>query len=163
MTRKSHAALSPVHRNLVFAIAGMTFISGAIWAVGHFAEHADHAPLWLADYRGWLAKLHGGFAMLSLVALGSLLPQHVNSALKGRRNKRSGIATLATVTVLGLTGYGLYYFGDDTLRNWTEEIHIYLGLAGFLVLVAHVYGYAFGRMRRAAPVRNLAQAPAAAE
>jgi len=87
----------------------------------------------------WWLKVHGAAAMGFLIALGSLLPGHISHAWQARRNHRSGVSTLTLISILVLTGYGLYYAGGEESRPWISLVHWLMGLIGAGVLPLHVY------------------------
>ena len=83
-------------------------------------------------------KIHGGAAMLTIYLLGSMLYGHMVNAWQRRRNRASGGTTAATLLVLVLTGYGLYYFGGEELRRGAEWLHWVFGFATPLLLWWHI-------------------------
>jgi 4-amino-4-deoxy-L-arabinose transferase-like glycosyltransferase len=92
-------------------------------------------------------KLHGGLAMAALVMLGVLLPVHVQPGLRREAHRASGLAMLALVALLALTGYGLYYPGDEVWREGTSVTHLAIGVAAALWLVRHRRGQEGARVR----------------
>ena len=90
----------------------------------------------------WLLKIHGGAAMAFLVALGILIPTHIKRAWQVRRNRANGAFFVTVMGVLVVTGYGLYYFGDDRWRSAASWMHLILGLAAPALLALHIW---FGR------------------
>jgi len=77
--------------------------------------------------------------MAFLVALGILIPTHVKRAWQARRNRANGFILVAVIAMLIVTGYGLYYFGDDRWRSAASSIHLALGLASPMLLVLHIW------------------------
>jgi cation transport ATPase len=106
----------------------------------------------------WLLRLHGAAAMAFLVLIGTLLPLHVRSAWRARRNLATGIAMLAANAMLVATGYALYYVGSEVLRSWASVIHWGVGLGAVALMATHIV---LGRARRsrarrtAAPIADL--------
>src|SRR5260370_1691908 len=88
--------------------------------------------------------LHGGAAMIALLLLGGLVPLHLLPCWRQEKNRVAGIAMATVTTLLIITAFGLYYIGSDTLRAWTSDVHIILGLVFPALLTAHV---AVGRHR----------------
>jgi hypothetical protein len=86
----------------------------------------------------WLLRLHGAAAMIALIALGSLLPNHVRAAWRARKNRFTGGNMITLCLALTVTGYGLYYVGGETLRHVTSLSHLWLGLVFPVVLVWHI-------------------------
>jgi len=119
---------------LVYAVLAVLFLSGAIWGyLQYLVSGAD-----VAASKSWCLKIHGAAAMATLVLIGVLLHGHVRFAWRARRNRVNGVLVLSALGFLTLTGYGLYYAGDERLRAWTSWIHLGLGLALPALLVMHI-------------------------
>lgn len=132
--------LSQRHERWLYAIGVWVFLSGIGWLADHylfavsedFADpHAASEPLWL--------RLHGAAAMAALVAFGSLLPGHIARAWRVRINHRTGLLMVGLVALLAVTGYGLYYAGDEETRPWISMAHWLTGLLVALGLALHVH------------------------
>jgi hypothetical protein len=82
--------------------------------------------------------IHGGVAMATLLLLGALFPLHVQGSWRRGKNYGSGLVMVTVNALLIVTAFGLYYFGSETLRTWTSDIHIAVGLAFPVLLTAHV-------------------------
>ena len=121
------------------AIACMVFLSGAVAAGCDLLEAAgrelEAGPL----LRAGALRVHGGAAMLFLVAVGALIPTHLQRAWTARRNRWSGACFTAVLAALAVTGYGLYYFGGERLREITRWLHLGLGLAEPGLLLLHIF------------------------
>ena len=83
--------------------------------------------------------------MLSLVALGAWLPMHVLPRLQLRVGLTTGVLQLGLLTVLSLTGYGLYYLADDASRSAWSVTHWVAGLSLPVLLLIHRGPYRAGR------------------
>lgn len=94
-----------------------------------------------------LMQWHGAFAMLALLVLGALLPQHVRFAWHAMRNRWSGGVMLGVAAILVVTGYGLYY-ASEGLRDWSKWVHLGIGIAAIAALPAHIR---LGRRRHGRP------------
>ena len=131
---------------MLYSIVAVLFVTGVAWIA------LDRA-VW-PETSTYLLRLHGGAAMVMLVLLGALLPLHMRIAWRRRRNRASGLVMLVANAVLVVTAFGLYYTGSETLRHWTSELHIVIGLALPLLVAGHVVvGH---RSRRAAARARLA-------
>ena len=132
--------LSPRHKRWFYTVNALLFFSGVGWAVcGWFATRdATHAdPLhWLQP---WLLKLHGAAAMAFLIAVGILIPTHLKRGWQARRNRTNGAFFVTIIALLILTGYGLYYFGDDDWRSVASWVHQLLGFASPVLLAGHIW------------------------
>ncbi len=132
------ARLTRARRLLIYSVGAGLWLSGALWLVFHYFVHSAGAfgatrhplePWWLA--------LHGGFAFASLWLLGLLWGVHIMAGWTSAQRRWSGGSVLATLGVLVVSGYLLYYAGDDTLRAGTSILHWTLGLALPTVFIVH--------------------------
>ncbi len=125
-------------RRLVDATAALLWASGAAWLVAHYflIRQGPYGPQ-TSPAEPWALRLHGLVAMIALALLGLLWGVHVVRGWRARRARWSGGALLAVAAVLGVTGYLLYYLGDETLRQGVSWLHWGLGLAALVVFVAH--------------------------
>lgn len=138
--RQPPIRLSRRHERWIYAVGALVLVSGLGWLADHYlfagsAEfgdtHAASEPLWL--------RLHGAAAMLGLIVFGSLFPSHIVRAWFSRTNYMSGLVMLALMTLLVLTGYGLYYLGDEQIRTWISAVHWLAGLVAAMSIVLHVH------------------------
>lgn len=123
--------LHPWHYTATLSILIGVTLSGLVWAV--LAEGMEIE----APSLRWLAQTHGALALLSLVVLGALLPQHVRFAWAARRNRKSGGVMLATFVLLAASGYGLYY-GAEAWHSAVTWAHIAVGVLATLVFPIHL-------------------------
>lgn len=132
--------LGAFHRYCAYSILGLLFVSGVV----HFVLHQFFAvtgPFGAAPHPAEhsLLLLHGAAAMAALLLIGSLLPAHVGPSWLLDRNRRAGLALLAVVALMTLSGYGLYYLGADGLRAACRWLHIGAGLAFLPVFAGHLW------------------------
>ena len=131
--------LSSGHRSWIYWSAALLFGSGALWLVCHYFLQGEGefgpAP---SPLEPWALRLHGAAAMLALVVVGSLLPVHVRRAWHQRHNLRLGIALLAVMLLLTVSGYALYYFGGEEARPIISLLHWAVGLGAPPLLLWHV-------------------------
>lgn len=73
---------------------------------------------------------------------------HIRRALKAGRNLVSGWIMLVTMTLLTLTGFGLYYLAGESDRPVWSRIHWSVGLGLVVLIVIHVL---VGRASRLKP------------
>jgi len=114
--------LSRLHRRLLYVTLGSLLVSGALWE-------------WYRD--ATLMKIHGAAAMLALILFGMLLPGHTKGWNGCRR--KTGIPILGASAWLIVSGYLLYYAGNETVREFTSGSHLGIGLALPLLLGFHVW------------------------
>ena len=136
--RPDSIRLSRRHKFAFYTIVAVVFASGAVWTwLHHFARNENDFGSSPAET--WTLTIHGLFAAASLLVVGSMLPLHVKFAWRAKRNRFNGIFFISIVTLLILTGYGLYYIGNERLRSWTSWIHLIVGLALPPLLALHIW------------------------
>jgi hypothetical protein len=124
-------------RYLLYTVLALLFLSGVVWAYWNYlvAVPGDFEM----SAKAWAMKIHGAAAMAVLVLIGMLLSTHVRLAWRARRNRANGSVFLSAFSVLTITGYGLYYAGDERLRAGTSWIHLAVGLALPILLLIHLF------------------------
>jgi hypothetical protein len=127
--KRSKVLLAPLHKQLLYVVIALLWLSGAVWI--YLYETSPSRPLWM--------KIHGAAAMVFLILFGTLLMQHVPEGWRQDRQRSSGVSLLGLCGLLIVTGWGLYYWGDDTLRQWTTVIHTGVGLALPVLIWLHVW------------------------
>jgi len=132
--RTNRIRFSPSLNYWFYSVFAILFFSGAIWIL---IRYSDFAP--------WLLRIHGAAAMASLVMLGVLIPVHMRRAWERKRNQGTGIVMVALCLSMILSGYGLYYCGDELLRAWLSGFHSVSGCLLPMILVWHIF---FGRKTR---------------
>lgn len=85
----------------------------------------------------WWMTLHGAFAFAAIWVLGLLWGIHVTVAWPLSRRRWSG-GILAAVTVwLTVSGFLLYYLGDESTRSIVSFLHWGFGLACPVLYLLH--------------------------
>ncbi len=137
--RRNSVKLSDHHKVWLYAVTLLVYVTGVAWAWLHYlgGRAEELAPRSAAE--PWMLKLHGAGAMAILVLLGTLLPGHVRFAWHTRRNRPNGVALILFFAFLGVSGYGLYYFGNERLRSWTSWLHLAIGVALPAMIVIHIW------------------------
>jgi hypothetical protein len=130
--------LSPRHKIAFYTVLAVVFASGALWAWLHYFARGEN-DFGSSRAETWMLTIHGLFAAASLLLIGSLLPLHVKFAWRTERNRFNGIFFISIVGLLILSGYGLYYIGNERLRLWTSWTHFVVGLALPVLLVVHIW------------------------
>jgi hypothetical protein len=139
--------LDPRFRGSLYAAFALLTVTGAVWLLADWRKDPLAPDLW-QEIAPMMLMLHGGGAMAALMLLGALVPLHVRRAWRSGRNRLTGPIMIAVNAVLVATAFGLYYAGSDTLRPWVSDLHIVVGFALPLVLLAHVW---LGRRSRQRP------------
>jgi len=131
--------LKTAFRFALYGIFSLLFASGAIWIYAdQMKNNADMDTDRWQQAAAFLLSLHGGSAMVTLMLLGALGPLHVQRAWRAKKNRATGIASIAMYGLLIATAFGLYYAGSEALRPWISTIHIAFGLAVPAVVAAHI-------------------------
>lgn len=155
LMRPDSIRLSRRHKIAFYTVLGVVFASGAIWIWLHYFAQSDN-EFGASPTQTWVLTIHGLFAAASLLVIGSLLPLHVKYAWRAHRNRTNGIFFVSIVGLLILTGYALYYIGNEQLRAWTSWTHIIVGLAFPCLLILHIWrGRASRDSKRHSPRPNV--------
>jgi hypothetical protein len=121
----------------VNAVGLGVWATGTGWIVVHFlVTPTDSLGLPNRVQETWWLKLHGALAFLALWTGGMLWSAHVRKAWGTRRHRWTGGTLFGAFLLLILTGYLLYYVGDDQARELISRSHWILGLvwpAAYLV------------------------------
>ena len=84
-------------------------------------------------------RVHGISAAAFLIGFGTVLPGHVRRAWSAARNRVTGVIFFSVMLTLTVTGYLLYYVGDEAIRAAMSLVHWVVGLALPLLAVLHVW------------------------
>jgi len=90
------------------------------------------------DWRTLAAAVHLIAAFLVIAVAGSLWTVHMQRGWRMKRNRITGSLLVAILVALGLTGAGIYYFGDETLSKWSSLGHTAAGLIVGLIVWWHM-------------------------
>lgn len=134
--------MSQRHRWTLYTVNLILFLSGALWA---WIQHLDEAGQASENIRRWKSRLltvHGWSAMSFVLLLGTLLSGHVRRSWHARKNRKNGALLLTIIGSLTLSGYALYYMGDEHWRMAVSRVHLWLGIALPIFLILHIW---FGR------------------
>lgn len=147
MTQNPPAAVRPRlsfrlerwQRRAIYATGAVLLASGVAWLVlRYFLRPVSEFGETVNPFEPWAMKLHGLAAMVALFFLGSLIHVHIRRALKSGRNLVTGWAMIATLLLLALTGYGLYYVAGEADRPLWSAVHWIVGLAVAVLFVLHI-------------------------
>jgi small-conductance mechanosensitive channel len=124
-------------RFALYAAFGLLFATGIVWLVADQLKEGSGGDLW-QQAAAWALMAHGGMTMLTLMLLGALVPSHIQRAWRAKKNRSTGLVSLALYGLLILTAFGLYYIGSEAARHWLSFVHITAGLVVPAVLSAHI-------------------------
>lgn len=113
-------------------------LSGALWLLATRVlavpdEFGVRTPGWTPR----VLAVHGGLAMIFLVAVGGWLQRHVGPRITRPAGRWSGVSQLSLLTLLTVSGYGLYYWADERTRPVWSDVHWIGGLLLLLTLLVH--------------------------
>jgi hypothetical protein len=128
-------------RYALYAMLTALIASGAWWLIVHYGAGVFPAlsdDLVRAGQEGVALKVHGAAAMLALIALGAMLFQHAPRGWVLARNRGSGALVVASLALLALTGYALYYLVTDAVHSAMSVAHWLTGLLLAPLVVVHI-------------------------
>jgi hypothetical protein len=135
---KRRLQLNRRHRLILYSLSLILLLSGAGWAWSHHLDTTGALDELGRRWKPRLLQAHGFAAMGFVLLLGTLLPGHVRRAWHARKNRANGGFFLGAVALLTLSGYALYYLGDEIARNTFAQFHLWLGLISPLLLILHI-------------------------
>jgi hypothetical protein len=118
--------------------SGLLFLSGLGWLILHnFGQVQGEFGPETNPLEPWMLRLHGAAVIAALMSLGTLLLVHVWRGWSYRSQRVLGLSLAAVTALLILSGYLLYYVGNDVARSWASTIHWVIGLVGLPLFVLH--------------------------
>lgn len=130
--------LSAERRLTVSVVAGGLWLTGAAWLLLHYflmQEGPFGAMPHPAEF--WILAAHGAFGFASLYVFGLLWNAHIPAGWRSLRKRRSGGLMFVLLGFLVLSGYLLYYVGDETLSPVLRFAHWGLGLMAPIPFLIH--------------------------
>lgn len=130
------------------SIAVGVWLSGGLWLLFHyfFVEQGDFG-LKTHPLEPWWLKLHGAFAFASIWMFGLLWGVHVTAAWPFSRRRWSGSVMTGILLLLTVSGYLLYYEGNETARSLTSTLHWGIGVVCPIVFFWHRFRQRKARRR----------------
>jgi hypothetical protein len=156
--------LSRWQERWLYAAALALLASGLGWMVTHyfFMQASPFGPTPSALEPWWL-RLHGAAMLLFLVLFGTLMPRHIPIGWRLRRQHVSGALLIVAVSLLAVTGWCLYYIGDDRAWAFLGVLHWGVGLAATAVLITHATAHRRARRQARAAAAKSARSPEPAD
>jgi hypothetical protein len=130
--------LTRLRRYGVYATSLGLWLTGGGWLIAHYwlIKHGEYGPE-TSPLEPWALEVHGAFAFIALWFMGLLWGVHVIKGWQAHRGRWSGGLLLGLLGLLTLTGYLLYYMGDEDLRGWASIIHWAIGLSALPLFLWH--------------------------
>ena len=120
--------LSRRHRVWFYGSYSLLYLSGLAWIFFHYFISGPQGENKIHPLEPWSLKIHGAASFLTLIVLGSLIPNHMKRGWKSKINLQNGLLLIAVNLILIVTGYALYYAGGEGLRFFVHWIHILFGI-----------------------------------
>jgi len=133
MFTKKSLTLNTSLKSLFYGVFTVLFLTGLAWFLLKNNETETITTL-----KFWLIKIHGAAAMLALLVLGWMIPTHIQLGWQRKKNAGTGSVMITACIILVVTGYGLYYFGGESIRNTTSLIHSVVGCLVPVLLGWHI-------------------------
>lgn len=112
--------LSRQRRWALYAAFALLLLTGLAWLLVHFLAFE---PETTAPWQAWSMRVHGAAAFYVTFLLGVIWSVHIRYCWTRRHNRLAGGLFGGIVALLVATGFGLYYFNGEALRNATEWLH----------------------------------------
>jgi hypothetical protein len=127
-------------RLTVYWVSSCLVLTGLVWlyyfyfvrVVDQFGFENPH-PL-----QGYLLVGHALFALPSVWIFGFLWHIHVKPGWRAKAKRLSGGTIWSLVLWMILSGYSLYYIGDDAIRGWLSLSHWVAGGPALVVFFLHI-------------------------
>lgn len=136
--RRRGLQLSWRHRLMLYTVSAVLLVSGVAWAWIQRLDESESVSDTLRVVKSLLLKTHGFAAVGFVLLLGTLLSAHVRRSWQARKNRSNGGFFFVAVSLLTLSGYALYYLGDEAWRKAVSGFHFWLGVLAPFLLVWHI-------------------------
>lgn len=131
--------LTTARQAAIWSSIAVLVATGAVWLYAEYLYAPAGDGLAPYELKHYAMLVHAAFALLFTWLFGTLAHHHMQAAWQQSRNRTTGALMTATVMVLVASGYGLWYFSGETLRQWTEIAHWVSGFGIALALALHVF------------------------
>ena len=138
MQHRRTAKLAEWQKWLLCLSGGALWLSGGAWLLLHYFGQAQGAfgPE-TNPAEPWMMRLHGFALLPALLGIGGMFVVHIPKGWTHVRQRVAGVALGAVLGLLILSGYLLYYVGDDMVRGWASKAHCIVGLGVPAVFIWH--------------------------
>ena len=132
--------MPPARKWTVRITAAAIWTTGVVWlGLHYFARVQGPFGAEPNPAEPWVLRAHGAFAFISLWVLGLLWGVHVTPGWKRAKRRLTGALMFAAAALLVLTGYLLYYLGDETLRADVSLSHWLIGVGALAAFLLHIF------------------------
>ena len=98
-----------------------------------------------------ILKIHGAAAFLMLMAIGTLLTNHVPAAWRTQRSRKLGLTLATGVSLMAVSAWCLYYAANEQWRPLIGNVHALIGVSLPFVLALHIWNGRRTGITRASP------------
>jgi hypothetical protein len=122
----------------LYVSAGGVWLSGVVWLALHWwPRRPDVFGLTRHPVEPWTLIAHAAFGVVVTWLFGLLWGTHVRLGWLLRQRRTSGVIVIAVLIALVLSGFVLYYVGDERARTATSLFHWIVGLVALPILITH--------------------------
>lgn len=133
--------LSRTMRRLIYFIGVGVWLSGTLWLLlHHFFMRSGEFGMAPNPVEPWSLRAHAAFAFGGVWLLGFLSAAHIQKGWDSQRKRYSGVVLVSAFVVLILSGYLLYYVGEEQARAILSALHWIIGIVAPLAYLAHRWG-----------------------
>lgn len=138
MPNTRSAKLARWQTRLLLISGSLLWLSGAIWLCLHYfgQVEGEFGPE-VSPFEPWLMRLHGFALIPALLGVGGLLVTHIPKGWNDVPQRNIGLALCTVLGWLILSGYLLYYVGNDFARSVSSFAHWSAGLAVPMLFLWH--------------------------
>ena len=131
-------SLGRTRRWVLYIVGTGVWLTGGLWLLFHYflVTQGQFGPT-TNPLEPWWLKLHGAFAFAAVWVFGLLWGIHIAKLWPHKRRRSSGGVLTGIFALLILSGYLLYYVGDDIIRPKISALHWVVGLACPVFFVWH--------------------------
>jgi hypothetical protein len=131
-------SLGRTRRWVLYIVGTGVWLTGGLWLLSHYflVKQGEFGPT-TNPLEPWWLKLHGAFAFAAVWVFGLLWGIHIAKLWPHKRRRSSGGVLTGIFALLILSGYLLYYVGDDRIRPLVSALHWVVGLACPVFFVWH--------------------------
>jgi uncharacterized membrane protein YfcA len=130
--------LGPFQKKIFYMISVFLWLTGMIWLYFRYGMDPGEFGPQSHPSQSVVLMIHGALAIGFCIVLGASL-YHMWPGWKKKIQRFSGVALLMVCMILILTGWGLYYIGDEHLREFTSIAHSLLGVILPVLVFYHVW------------------------
>ncbi|HEV2284455.1 MAG TPA: hypothetical protein VGR80_00315 [Steroidobacteraceae bacterium] len=125
-------------RLAVYATCAALWVSGVLWLIlDQFCAHQEQFGRTPHPLEAPLLLLHGILAIASAYLLGWVSARHVLLWWTAGLRRTSGAVFAASMAILGLTGFALFFLTSDRWQRVATLSHDVLGVAIVLFALQH--------------------------